>query len=91
MAIDWIANKLYWTEAEYNWIEVSNLDGTYPTLLFWKNLSEPRDIAVNPIGNLNCLICFSIIRIFQLLNLRGKIIRNTIILVDIYSPEMLLR
>lgn len=48
VAIDWRTNKLYWTESEYNWIEVSNLDGTYPTLLFWKNLSEPRDIVVNP-------------------------------------------
>ena len=49
LAIDWITEKLYWTEAAANRIEVSNLDGTMRTVLVWGDLDKPRDIVVNPI------------------------------------------
>lgn len=50
LAIDWVAEKLYWTEAEANRIEVSNLDGTMRTVLIWDDLDKPRDIVVDPLS-----------------------------------------
>ncbi|KAL4225758.1 Low-density lipoprotein receptor-related protein 6 [Mactra antiquata] len=48
LACDWVGNKLYWTDAEKNRIEVSNLDGTYRKVLYWQNLDQPRAIALDP-------------------------------------------
>ena len=53
LAVDWIARKLYWTDCrdaewETNRIEVANLDGSNRKVLFWKDLSLPRAIAVDP-------------------------------------------
>ena len=54
LAVDWIANKLYWTDCrdsdwEANRIEVANLDGSDRKVLFWKDLGLPRAIAVDPL------------------------------------------
>lgn len=49
LALDWITNKLYWTDAGTNRIEVSTLDGSKRALLVWQNLLKPRDIVVNPL------------------------------------------
>ncbi|CAB1318240.1 unnamed protein product, partial [Coregonus sp. 'balchen'] len=50
LAIDWVTNKLYWTDAGTDRIEVSNADGSMRTVLIWENLDRPRDIVVDPIG-----------------------------------------
>ncbi|KAG7257364.1 hypothetical protein CRUP_022800, partial [Coryphaenoides rupestris] len=52
LAIDWVTDKLYWTDAGTDRIEVSNVDGTMRTVLIWENLDRPRDIVVDPIGGL---------------------------------------
>uniref|UniRef100_A0A8C5AXU6 EGF-like domain-containing protein n=1 Tax=Gadus morhua TaxID=8049 RepID=A0A8C5AXU6_GADMO len=52
LAIDWVTDKLYWTDAGTDRIEVSNADGTMRTVLIWENLDRPRDIVVDPIGGL---------------------------------------
>lgn len=48
LACDWIGKKLYWTDAETNRIEVSNLDGSYRKVLYWMSLDQPRAIALDP-------------------------------------------
>lgn len=50
LALDWITNKLYWTDAGTVRIEVSNTDGSMRSLLVWEQLDKPRDIVVDPIG-----------------------------------------
>ncbi|XP_048340184.1 low-density lipoprotein receptor-related protein 5 isoform X2 [Sphaerodactylus townsendi] len=48
LACDWIGKKLYWTDSETNRIEVANLNGTSRKVLFWKDLDQPRAIALDP-------------------------------------------
>ena len=48
LACDWIGRKLYWTDSETNRIEVSELDGSSRTVLFWEDLHLPRAIALDP-------------------------------------------
>jgi low density lipoprotein receptor-related protein 5/6 len=48
LACDWIGKKLYWTDADTNRIEVSNLDGSHRSVLYWQNLDQPRAIALDP-------------------------------------------
>lgn len=50
LAIDWATNKLYWTDAGTDRIEVANTDGSMRTVLLWENLDRPRDIVVEPMG-----------------------------------------
>lgn len=48
LACDWIGKKLYWTDAETNRIEVSELDGSNRKVLYWHGLDQPRAIALDP-------------------------------------------
>ncbi|XP_077986726.1 low-density lipoprotein receptor-related protein 5-like [Glandiceps talaboti] len=48
LAVDWISNKLYWTDASYNWIMVSDYNGDYVHRLIYTNIDKPRGIAVHP-------------------------------------------
>lgn len=48
LACDWLGKKLYWTDSETNRVEVSNLDGSHRKVLFWKDLDQPRAIALVP-------------------------------------------
>jgi low density lipoprotein receptor-related protein 5/6 len=48
LAVDWIADNLYWTDSDSNRIEVSRLDGSYRKTLIWKDLDNPHSIALNP-------------------------------------------
>lgn len=48
MAVDWVTNKLYWSDAGTKRIEVSNLDGSMRSILIWEGLDKPRDIVVDP-------------------------------------------
>jgi len=52
LAIDWITQKLYWTDAGEKRIEVSDVDGDLRTVIVWEHLDKPRDIAVNPLNGL---------------------------------------
>lgn len=47
IAIDWIANQIYWTDTLGKKIEVCKLDGTSRKVIV-KNMLEPRAIAVFP-------------------------------------------
>ncbi|KPM05640.1 low-density lipoprotein receptor-related protein 6-like protein [Sarcoptes scabiei] len=48
LACDWITKKLYWVDSETNHIDVSNYDGSHRTVLFWKDLDQPRTIVLVP-------------------------------------------
>uniref|UniRef100_A0A8W8N064 Low-density lipoprotein receptor-related protein 6 n=1 Tax=Magallana gigas TaxID=29159 RepID=A0A8W8N064_MAGGI len=49
LACDWIAEKLYWADSETNRLEVSNLNGSFRSVLFWEELDQPRAIALDPL------------------------------------------
>jgi len=48
VAIDWVTNKIYWTDSGINRIEVALLDGTMRCILVWTGLERPRAIVVYP-------------------------------------------
>ena len=48
LAVDWVTNKLYWTDAESARIEVSDLNGENRTVLFNTDLGLVRAIVVDP-------------------------------------------
>ena len=48
IAVDWVAQNLYWTDTGTNRIEVSRLNGSARRVLIDENLDEPRAIALDP-------------------------------------------
>lgn len=50
LALDWITDKIYWTDADTSRIEVANTNGDMRSLLIWEDLGKPRDIVVDPLG-----------------------------------------
>ena len=49
IAIDWVGQNLYWSAAEpMNKLEVSQLDGSFRTVLFQGNGTYPRFLALDP-------------------------------------------
>ena len=48
IAVDWVARKLYWTDAWYKRIEVSELDGTKRRVLIDSGLHMPRALVLHP-------------------------------------------
>ena len=50
LAIDWIHNKMYWTDTGRNTLEQSDLNGNSRRVLI-HYLDEPRGIAIDPLNN----------------------------------------
>ena len=50
LAIDWVGKNLYWCDKGSDTIEVSDLSGKHRSVLISNGLSEPRAIAVDPLG-----------------------------------------
>ena len=48
IAVDWINEKLYWTDTGIDMIEVADFDGTNRLVLVKTGLEEPRAIVVHP-------------------------------------------
>ncbi|XP_076088432.1 low-density lipoprotein receptor-related protein 2-like [Mytilus galloprovincialis] len=48
LAVDWIGGNLYWNDYVLETIEVARLDGSYKTILFSENITNPRGIGVDP-------------------------------------------
>ncbi len=46
--MDWVNDKLYWTDSGTQRIETAHIDGSNRTVLFSTELSEPRAIVVDP-------------------------------------------
>jgi len=53
LAIDWINNKMYWTDTGRNTFEQSDLNGNSRRILI-RNLDEPRGIALDPMNDIFC-------------------------------------
>ena len=50
LAVDWVNEKLYWTDAKTDKIEMSNLDGSMRKTIVEDNMDVPHAIAVDPIS-----------------------------------------
>lgn len=48
LAVDWIANNLYFSDTETSTIEVSRLDGSSRKVIVDENLNDPRSLAIFP-------------------------------------------
>ena len=48
LAVDWVANNLYWCDKGSDTIEVSDLNGHFRRILISNGLTEPRAIAIDP-------------------------------------------
>uniref|UniRef100_A0A1I8N054 EGF-like domain-containing protein n=3 Tax=Musca domestica TaxID=7370 RepID=A0A1I8N054_MUSDO len=48
LAVDWIADNLYWSDSDYKFIEVSRLDGSCRKRLISENMGDPRSLIVHP-------------------------------------------
>lgn len=49
VAVDWIGNKLFWSDSGTSKIEVSHLDGSSRSVLIWEGLEKPRALALHPV------------------------------------------
>lgn len=47
LAVDWLADNMYWTDLKHRMIEVSRLDGSSRKKLI-ENLKEPRSLTLFP-------------------------------------------
>ena len=50
IAIDWIAENIYWSSGKAKLIEVSRLDGSHRLALVHENLEGPKAMAVDPLA-----------------------------------------
>ncbi|GAB6033184.1 Low-density lipoprotein receptor- protein 4 [Chamberlinius hualienensis] len=48
LAIDWVADNIYWADTGRNVIEVARTNGSFRMVIIDRNLDEPRAIAVFP-------------------------------------------
>lgn len=58
MAIDWIANNLYWADSDYRQIMVAREDGRFQKVLYETNIDHPRGVTVDAI-NRWATVCLS--------------------------------
>ena len=47
LAVDWLHNRLYWTDPERDLIESSALDGALRSVMVYRGLDKLRDIVVD--------------------------------------------
>ncbi|XP_077864835.1 low-density lipoprotein receptor-like [Saccoglossus kowalevskii] len=50
LSADWLAKKLYWTDSFFNWIKVSDYNGTYHRTLVHTGKQFVGGIVVNPLS-----------------------------------------
>lgn len=48
LAVDWLGQKLYWTDSDTNKVEVAGLYSGLRRVLYWQHLDQPRAIALVP-------------------------------------------
>ena len=48
LALDWLHDRLYWTDSERDTIESCDLDGGRRAIIVYSGLDQPRDVALDP-------------------------------------------
>ncbi len=48
ICVDWVAHNIYWTDTGTRRIEMARLDGSARKVIIWKNIEDPRSIALDP-------------------------------------------
>lgn len=48
MVVDWVAKNIYWVDTGSKRIEVARTDGTSRRVIVWKDLHQPRALAIDP-------------------------------------------
>lgn len=48
VAVDWLADNMYWTDAGRQVIEVARLDGSNRKILVSTGLTSPRAVVLHP-------------------------------------------
>ena len=48
LAVDWIADNLYWSDSDHKLIEVARFDGSCRKQLITEDIGDPRSIIVHP-------------------------------------------
>ena len=48
IAVDWRAKRIYWLDSGLDTLSVSTFDGQNRMVLVNKDMSEPRDLVVDP-------------------------------------------
>lgn len=48
LAVDWLADNIYWTDSGRKVLEVARLDGSCRKSIISEGLDEPRSVAVFP-------------------------------------------
>ena len=48
LAVDWVAENIYWVESNLDQIEVADLNGTNRATLIAGDMSSPRAIVLDP-------------------------------------------
>ena len=50
LAIDWIAQNIYWTDMRLDTIEAAKTDGSMRSIILSDHLDAPRALVVDPAG-----------------------------------------
>lgn len=48
VAVDWIAQNVYWADSGTHRIEVARLEGSSRRTLIWRDIDEPHSIVLHP-------------------------------------------
>lgn len=48
LAVDWLADNIYWTDTTRKVLEVARLDGSSRKVIVFAGLDEPRAVALFP-------------------------------------------
>ena len=47
LAVDWVSNLIYWTDYTFETITVGTLDGKFRSVIFGRNITNPRSIVLD--------------------------------------------
>ncbi|XP_076454147.1 prolow-density lipoprotein receptor-related protein 1-like [Babylonia areolata] len=84
LAVDWLSNNVYWTDALYNWILMAPLQSYSETdrvysILVQEGLDNPHGLAVHPANNMLLMSDWGVRPRIELMDLLGQ---NRKVLVD---------
>lgn len=88
LACDWVGRKLYWTDSETNRLEVAELDGAHRKVLLWRDLDQPRAIALVPTDGLLFWTDWGDVPKIERASMDGNLsTRRAIVREDIFWPN----